>query len=325
MSTRRGVVLVAVSVATGLVGSGATLVNWSTVQAAPQIEAAVPDAKTERVLGALKAAIGGARVEAIKTLSAAGSMRQVFGDNDRTTGVEYFFLLPNHYQRIEQMVLPNGLPGPRMAQTINGDEQWFGLLTSSPAGMFVTRSGPQPGAERSGAAGGNRRSRMYGEFLRILLGMLPVPSALATTTFTYAGTARSQENAEAEVLDVQARGFEGKLFIDKRTHLALMLTFQAPDMNATIGRLPQFRRKQGESQEDARKRIEAEGQGPWPTGPPAIVEHQVYFAEPKKVDGISLPTRFTRAVNGKTVEEIEITKYTINPKIDGAQFQRKGN
>jgi hypothetical protein len=68
-------------------------------------------------------------------------------------------------------------------------------------------------------------------------------------------------------------------------------------------------------QEEMRKRFESLPQ----------VESQLYFADYKKVDGVMLPTRITRSVNGTPAEELTINKYKINPKIDPNDFQKKGS
>jgi hypothetical protein len=56
-----------------------------------------------------------------------------------------------------------------------------------------------------------------------------------------------------------------------------------------------------------------------------MVENQLFYADYKKVDGVMLPHRFTRAVNGNPAEETEIKKYKLNPKIDLGDFQKKGS
>jgi hypothetical protein len=127
---------------------------------------------------------------------------------------------------------------------------------------------------------------------------------------------------------VKSPDFEGKLFIDQQTHLPLMMTYQGPDPAAMAQRMRTFQRREGETQEQQRARIAEErekmqAQGPPP--PPPMVEYQAYFADFKKFDGLMLPTRISRAVKGNTVQELEIKKYKINPKVDLGQFQKKGS
>jgi hypothetical protein len=59
--------------------------------------------------------------------------------------------------------------------------------------------------------------------------------------------------------------------------------------------------------------------------PPQLVENQLFFADHKKVDGVMLPHRFTRSVDGKPMEEIEIKKYKANPTLDPQMFEKKGS
>jgi hypothetical protein len=90
--------------------------------------------------------------------------------------------------------------------------------------------------------------------------------------------------------------------------------------------MQRFQRRDGESQEAMRARLEEErkkreAEGPPP--PPPMVEMSWFFADHKKVDGVMLPHRITQQTGDKPVVEWEIKKYKINPAIDLEQFKRK--
>lgn len=322
---------------------GLTLAAWTGLtpvaaagQDAPAAAAApAADEQTLAVVTALRTALGGdAKLAALKGLTLEGSQRRVFGEQERLSDIELIAQFPNHIQRIEQFATPTGMPGPRMAQTLNGEDFWMGPLDAMPGGMVFRMGGEGPGGPggggRQGGPGGpgssgNRQSQARGELVRTLLGILPISSALPGVTFTYAGEAKSNDGA-ADVLDVKSADFQAKLFVDKATHLPLMLTFQGPDPAAMASRMRTFQRRDGETPEANRARVEEERKAREAAGPPPpmpMVEHQLYFAEHKKVDGVMLPTRISRAVKGNTIEEIEIKKYKLNPKIDPAQFEKK--
>ena len=59
--------------------------------------------------------------------------------------------------------------------------------------------------------------------------------------------------------------------------------------------------------------------------PPQMVENTVYFSDHKEVNGVMLPHRLMRSVDGKTVEEIEIKKYKANPTLDPQMFEKKAS
>lgn len=322
---------------------GLTLSAWAGLtplaaagQDAPAAAKPAADDQTQTVVAALRTALGGdAKLAALKGLSLEGTQRRLFGETERTSDIELIAQFPNHIQRIEQGPSPTGMPGPRFAQTLNGEDFWIGPLDPMPGGMMFRMGGEGPGGPggggRQGGPGGpgsgNRQSQARGDLVRSLLGVLPISSALPGVTFTYAGEAKSNDGA-ADVLDVKSADFQAKLFIDKTTHLPLMLTFQGPDPAAMATRMRTFQRREGETPEAARARIEEERKARDAAGPPPpmpMVEHQLYFAEHKKVDGVMLPTRISRAVKGNTIEEIEIKKYKLNPKIDPSQFQKKGS
>jgi hypothetical protein len=342
---------------------GAGLVTLAGVSVAAQQAAGQAD-QAQAVLADLRAAMGGDKAAAVKSLSAEGSQRITFGEREITNDLQLKLVLPDHFMRIMQPEMPNGMPGPRFATTMNGSEVWTAPLDPMPnfgggpggggrgpggGGMMIMG----PGGFGGGAPNPQQIARQRADLLRYMIGMVPSPDTLPGVTVSYVGTAQSQDG-EADVLAVKAEGLDAKLFIDKKTHLPLMATYMAPDMsrirqfrgpggpgggpggpggpggqaqgqgqadpNAPPNETPEAREKriQEERQkraEEIRKQIEAA----------PMVENQLFYADYKKVDGVMLPHRFTRSVNGNAADEIEIKKYKINPKIDLNDFQKKGS
>ena len=92
-------------------------------------------------------------------------------------------------------------------------------------GPAVDRGGPRPRRSR-------RRSASIPAIIakqtywRTALAMFPGTEATSALTFTYVGKAESPDG-EAEVLDVKGDGdFKARLFVDAKTHLPVMLTYQ---------------------------------------------------------------------------------------------------
>jgi len=325
------------------------------------------------VLTEMRQALGDTKkIDAVKSLSAEGSLRRVMGQGDqateRTSEVELFVVLPNQYQRLERFQLPNApvnMPQPpRIATTLNGEDAWVGAIDPMPAGVNM-RFGDGPGG-RGGPGGGpggpggdspNRARVVKHEYFRTLLGVLPTATALNGLTIAHAGVAEAAEG-QADVLE--ARGpdnFLARLFIDKQTHLPLMMTYVGMDprrmmMMRTMtrprdgargdgqraGERPgdaskpgepekappaEGQRQQGQRQEGER-RPDAEGQRPdGERERPQPVEITWFLADYKAVDGVMLPHRLSRSVDGSTFEEWEIKKYKLNPTIDPEQFKKK--
>lgn len=53
----------------------------------------------------------------------------------------------------------------------------------------------------------------------------------------------------------------------------------------------------------------------------AKVEHRLYYADYRDVDGLRWPFLIRRAVGGDTVEETTIDRYRVNAKIDARKFE----
>jgi hypothetical protein len=316
---KRGALLPALAPVIGLAVVGAQVI----------VGAQADQAQT--VLNAMRDALGGEqKINALKGLSAEGTYRRTMGEREMSGDVEWSLQFPNKYQHVEQFTLPTGMPGPRIVRTYNGTEGWIDapaggfrmggggggvMVMAGPPGAPPPPPGGAAGAPGEGGPGGQRRDptpMIRNDFYRTLLGILPVAQGLSGLTFTHAGQAESNDGM-ADALDVKGENFTARLFVDSKTHLPLMLTYQAPLMRA-------FTRRPDDTPEAIRKRFEEER-----GKPPQMVENTVYFSDHKKVNGVMLPHRLTRSVDGKTTEEIEIKSYKANPTLDPQMFEKKAS
>jgi hypothetical protein len=302
-----------------------------------QVMAGAQGDQAQAVLSAMRDALGGdQKINALKSLSAEGTYRRTMGEREMSGDYELSLQFPDKFQQVDQITLPTNMPGPRIMRTYNGTVGWIdgtGGFRMGPGGGMMIMAGPggagappppppPPGGGTvdqrgpggpGGGPGGMMRDmtpQIRGEFYRCVLGVLPVAKDVSGLTFTHAGQAEAGENT-ADVLDVKGEGFVARLFVDSKTHLPLMLTYMAPVPRA-------FTRRPDDTPETIRKRAEE-----MRATPPQLVENTVFFSEHKKVDGVMLPHRFTRSVDGKTTEEIEITKYKSNPTLDPKMFEKK--
>jgi hypothetical protein len=307
--------------------------------------ASVAADQTSDVLDGLKKALGGSKLSELKTLTAEGTYRRTMGEREMNGDFELVVAMPDKFQRIEQFTTPSGMPGPRLATTVNGDQAWMGPLGPMPAGMMMNFGGQRtggpggPGApgrpgEHAGPGaheGANRPAppdpsvRIRTEVRRVALALLPGIVAANGLTFTHAGVAKSPDG-EADILEAKGSDdFVARVFVDREQHLPLMVTYMDRDPTQ-MGRMMNVQARPGESPEDRRKRMEEErqkmaAQGPPP--PPPRVEIAWYVSDHKKVDGILLPHRLTMQVGEKVVQEWEFKKFKINGKVDLEQFNRK--
>jgi hypothetical protein len=306
--------------------------------AAPAAEAAsqaVPakgdPAKAKDVIAAMTKAMGGDKLTALKSLTAEGEARRVFGEREMTGGIELAAMLPDAFQVVQVMMRPDGMAGPRIAQTLNGADAFRDMTGMGGGGGFMMRfggpggPGGAPGAPGAGGPGGaNRQDPAIGikaDLYRTLLGILPGSSLLSTLTFAHVAEAEAP-NGVADVIDVTGPdNFRARLFVDQAEHRPLMLSYmmRQPRM---VQRTPPPQFKNDEERrayfEEMRKKIEAEP-------PPPLVEANVFYTDFKKVDGVTLPHTITRQVEGKVQEVWTIEKYKLNVPLKAEQFQKKAS
>jgi hypothetical protein len=185
--------------------------------------------------------------------------------------------------------------------------------------------------------------------LQFALHMTGVRAIAEDVTQDVFGQAESPDG-KADVIDVRGEGdFAARLFIDSESHLPLMLTWQdkeprktvslingkvyLPDGTETtlppitdadrasgVGKLPQRRLA-----DDERERLNTfiDGLVKKYDALRKIIEYRMHYADYRDVEGLKLPFRISRAMAGKTVEEWQIDKVKINPKIDPDTFATK--
>jgi hypothetical protein len=156
------------------------------------------------------------------------------------------------------------------------------------------------------------------EFARTLIVWLLTSPANFPVEFSYAGEAESKDG-KADALDIKGpEGFNVRLFLDKQTHLPLMLSYRAPQQRVAMV----TRTAQGSQDDLEARKKEAQEQAEKQSVNPQLSEVQVYFSEYSAEDGILLPHRITRSVNGDFSEEWELKKFKINPPLKAESFKK---
>jgi hypothetical protein len=270
--------------------SALILVLAMTAAALAQTAAPVDKAaRAQEVLKQARAAISDeAKLKALQSLSASGTSRQVFGNRENVSEIEFELLLPDKIKRTRVMT-----PFPGMDTTaieaVNGSQVWFDFkVPEGAAGPGGVRFGG-PGGDRPGGGGGPggggpggggrggpggpgsfggpggeaaRQQNTRIEFARLLLGWLLTTPSSMPVEYSYIGEAKAPDGT-ADVIEVKGPGdAKTQLFFDQQTHRLLMLRYRERNFQM----MRQDRAPQGAPQGN---RPAPAGQPQQPTGPPA--------------------------------------------------------
>lgn len=316
----------------------------------PQPPAPAPSAESikraEQALADARKALGGDKLAELKTLAASGRTRRVRGNNLVPIEFELLIELPNKYVRVDEF------PAEDMDPTsagFNGDAL---IQIPPPPAMPAGRGGPAgmpPGAAVSDPPGARppggrapardpRRARLTTvkeDYARLALGLFAASSAYPLT-FSWAAVAEAPQG-RADVLDVKGEGnFALRYFINSETRLPIMVTWTTPPTNVIVtvpGQPPPSTVAPGAvvvtgppaPAKDAPKEeldkytkdvlaLRAKAQA-------TPVEHRLYFADYRDVDGLKLPFRLRRAIGTETTEETTFDRFRVNAKLDQRKFE----
>jgi hypothetical protein len=238
---------------------------------------------------------------------------------------------------------PGGMPSGRMTGPPPGAPAPGAPSAGAPGGAgepSASAPGPGRGSMPPGGRGpavDPRRARLLTikqDYARLALGLFAEASGFPLT-FAYAAIAEAPQG-RADVLDVKGDGtFQLRYFINSETHLPLMVSWTTPPTNVvvTVPGQPPPRTvapgavvvagpaapPAGAPKEEMDKyskdvlAIRAKAQG-------TPVEHRLYFADYRDVDGLRLPFRLRRAIGAETTEETTFDRFRINTKVDPRKF-----
>ena len=288
-----------------------------------------------REIGAMAGGGGGAQM--IVMAGPPGGHGGPGGGAQMTGKIEIDLELPERYLRSDvgsgavALTRTEGFEGPRPFIEVTGNSPGMRIMTDSPA------------ADPTRAKLALKRSNS--ELARLMLGLVGTTQPGFPVTYAYGGVAESPDG-KADIIDVSGpEDFKVRMYIDTESHLPLMLTYLEAEPrvmtrsftrdgsgapggsptgprivtsgggNAVVGRGdgPELTPEQRAELEKARKEAEAT--------PPKMIEFKLFFADYKKVDGLSMPHRIARGIADKTVEEWDVTGYKVNPTFKGDHFK----
>ena len=297
-----------------------TLVLSVSVLAPSVLNARADDSKAAAVLAEARKAIGGdAKLAAVKGLTIAGKQSRTMGEMQMSGDFEIAMVLPDKSLKTQVDNTPMGVTLTRESG-FSGDQPLIHNSSGHGGGNVRimmgapgVRPGEKPTPEQQAQIDARMLRAQRQEFARLVLAWLAVAPAGMPLEFVHAGEAESPDG-RADVIDVKGPdNFTAKLFIDKKTHLPLMIAYRAVE--------PQMRTVTtgggaGATDEAAREAAQ-QMQSP-PTS-----DIQLFFSDHRKVDGLTLPFKISKSVGGQPTEEWDVEKIKINPDIKPDTFTRK--
>lgn len=267
------------------------------------------DERAAELMTVGRAALGGAKLENVTTISASGAFRRIVGEREIEGDLTIELAAPDRIKRTEDIGFPGG-PTVTRVTALNAGDFWTDS-TNRGGGGFRARFGGGGGDSAAFTEADRERfrrlqqDRLRSELDRYLLVWL----MRSDTPAAYAGRAEA-EDGSAEVLEFGRSGQSPvRLFLDRRTHLPLMLTYE--DVRP---RIRVRRNREGPPDPEELKRLMAEQ--------PQRATFELRFEDFRAVDGVQLPHRITQSIDGKPTEEWTVDRYQVNPAFKPSTFSR---
>jgi hypothetical protein len=271
------------------------------------------DAKTAALLKQARATLGGeSKLAKVQGLSAAGTLARELGDRQVTGELTIDLRLPDKMVRIDSMS-PMGDATIVILNGINGDALLRNSKTlNAGPGMMIRMPSP-PAAGSDAEAQALRAARA--ELARFTVAFLLTSPASMPVEFTDGGEAESPDG-KADLVHVKGPGsFAARLFLDKTSHRPLMLSYQG-----VAPRMVMQTMRGGPPPDATAPPHGAEGAA---APPPQAVEIQMFLDDYRAEDGVLLPHKVSRSVDGKTTEEWTFKTIKINPAFKADAFSGK--
>jgi len=310
-----------------------------------------------QLLAGARTALGGPKLEAVKTLTAVGrTVRALPNGTSAESEFELALELPDKYlMRSVLAAMGNmsvyrnsGFNGGQVIDEIDRPPSLSG------GGMVVMRfAGPggavdpeKMTAEEKADFDQKRLVANRKEFAKLALGMFAMSPAAYPLELADGGQAESPDG-KADVIEVKGEGgFAAKLFIDAQTRLPLMLSWMDKEQvavtmavggpagagasqpsggvaggNVTHMRIERSGAAPMTAEERDKMMKDLEARRKEAEAKARTVEYRVYYADYRSVGGVQLPHRIQRAIDGKPTEEMVFDTFKVNPKIDAKKFQ----
>jgi hypothetical protein len=311
-----------------------------------------------QVLAGARTALGGQKLEAVRTLTAVGrTVRALPNGTSAESEFEMALELPDKYlMRSVLAAMGNmsvyrnsGFNGGLVIEEIDRPPSLAGggVMHIRIAGPGGVTDPEKMSAEEKADYDQKRLVANKKEFAKLALGLFAISPAAYPVELSDGGQAESPDG-KADVIDVKGEGgFAAKFFIDAQTHLPLMLSWMdkepitmmvGPGGAVTTGGAPMAGAAAGGGNATF-TRVERGGGAPMTPderdkmmkdvearrkeaeAKARTVEYRVYYTDYKNVGGVQLPHRIQRSIDGKPTEEMIVDTFKVNQKIDAKKFQ----
>lgn len=280
------------------------------------------DARAAEVLKSAQEALGGEeRIARVHTLTATGTHRRTMGEMQVNGETEISIALPDKYLRSQT----DDMFGTSVTMEIgfNGDRPLHrNRSLGGGGGAIVRMRGPGGGEMDPAAMEAMLLRSQRAEYARLLLGLFATAPEFLDARITYAGVAEAPDG-RADVIEIAGRDeFRARLFIDQQTHRPLMVSYRGPRPIVRMVRGPApGAHGSAPAAGEPRPRHGAPGQAD--ETPQPIADMQLFFAEYREVDGLWLPHRLSRSIDGEPGEEIEFERIEVNVDLEPSLFDTK--
>ncbi len=310
-----------------------------------------------KVLADMRAALGGDKLAAVKTLTAVGRTQRTSANGTASEAdMELAMELPDKY--VARTVLANmGSMSIYRNAGFNGNgvinETEMPPNLTGGGGMIMVRAagsgapGQTQSPEQKAALDARLMMVAKKDFARMTLGMFGSSFEAFPVEFSYAGQAESPDGKAHVIAVTGADSFAAKLFVDAQTNLPLMLTWSDQEplvMSQTsnrgggpggatpigaghtvqMGGGTSFTQGSGGTPptEEEMKKLMADVDARRKEAEAAlkVVEYRIYYSNFKAVNGVKLPHTLQRSIDGTPTEETTFDQIKINPKIDKQKF-----
>jgi hypothetical protein len=274
------------------------------------------DDKAREVIGQARTAIGGeAQLAAITSLQVESKFSRVMGDQTVTGDVQVSVMLPDKYKQVETTSMLGGSVEMTRTTALDGAEAWTDTGTSGGATAIVRFGGPKVSEAEAKRA---LQKAQRAEFARSMIAWLLASPGSFPVEFSYAGEGATDKGSFDMVDATGPEDFSVRIFLDKQTHIPALLSYRGVQPRMMMKTM-----EGGGSPEDAEKKAKQETENRASELPkPDPVEIQILLSDYKPEGGILLPHKLVKAAGGNTFEEVEITKYKINPSLKPQSFKK---
>jgi hypothetical protein len=272
------------------------------------------DTKAEQLMAQARAALGGeSNLKKVHGLTATGTYQRAMQDRQLSGEVTIDLQLPDKFLRTESL---NPLGDIRLitGQGLNGEKLLRSQRTLNAPPGAVIRTPPPPTGDAEAQALRNARADMARTALTFLLA---APASMPLD-FSAGGEAESDEG-RADVIDVNGAGnFTAKLLLDQKSHRPLMLMYRGVQPRMVV------QTQQGPPPPEGASGAGSHGAADGATATtPQLVDITLYLDDYKAVDGVMLPHRMSRSIDGTPSEETTFTTIKINPAFNADTFSAK--